>query len=124
MNCCAIENILCVMCPQQKMTLLLSRSIILQNLSGVKPSLFHDDLFQLINQKTLYVLMIQSIEFHFSVPQSEQYLQIGDILLVRLPSSMRKVKLEKCSGITADGICNYIQVSWNCVYFGLCRKVA
>ncbi|VDN05056.1 unnamed protein product [Thelazia callipaeda] len=79
------------------------------NLAGVKPSLFHDDLFQMINRKTIYVLMIQSIEFHFSVPLGDQHLRLGDSILLTLPSTMRKIKLEKCQNITADGICNYIE---------------
>ncbi|VDN18872.1 unnamed protein product [Gongylonema pulchrum] len=79
---------------------------------GVKPSLFHDDLFQMINRNTLYVLMIQSIEFHFTVPPNEQHLPLGDSVLTRLPSTMRKIKLEKCQNITARGICDYIEVRY------------
>uniref|UniRef100_A0A915Q2D4 F-box domain-containing protein n=1 Tax=Setaria digitata TaxID=48799 RepID=A0A915Q2D4_9BILA len=83
------------------------------NLAGVRPSLFQDDLFQTINRKTLYVLMIQSIDFHISVPTVEQQLALSDSVLLCLPSTMRKIKLEKCQNITAEGICSYVERYFN-----------
>uniref|UniRef100_A0A0M3HJ47 ATP synthase-coupling factor B n=1 Tax=Ascaris lumbricoides TaxID=6252 RepID=A0A0M3HJ47_ASCLU len=52
--------------------------------------------------------MIQSIDFHFSVPLCDQFLRIGDATLAMLPITMRKVKLEKCGHITADGVCQFV----------------
>uniref|UniRef100_A0A0R3RQM3 F-box domain-containing protein n=1 Tax=Elaeophora elaphi TaxID=1147741 RepID=A0A0R3RQM3_9BILA len=83
------------------------------NLAGVRPSLFQDDLFQTINRRTLYVLMIQAIDFHISVPTIEQQLPLSDSILLCLPSTMRKIKLEKCQNITAEGICDYIERYFN-----------
>uniref|UniRef100_A0A0M3IUX0 F-box protein n=1 Tax=Ascaris lumbricoides TaxID=6252 RepID=A0A0M3IUX0_ASCLU len=71
------------------------------NLAGVHSSLLHDDLFTTTDHTGLYVLMIQSIDFHFSVPLCDQFLRIGDATLAMLPITMRKVKLEKCGHITA-----------------------
>ncbi|EJW70280.1 hypothetical protein WUBG_18813, partial [Wuchereria bancrofti] len=82
------------------------------NLAGVRPTLFQDDLFQTINRKTLYVLMIQSIDFHISIPIIEQQLSLSDTIFRYLPNTMRKIKLEKCQNITADGICDYIEVCY------------
>ncbi|VIO99059.1 Uncharacterized protein BM_BM17778 [Brugia malayi] len=83
------------------------------NLAGVRPTLFQDDLFQTINRKTLYVLMIQSIDFHISIPITDQQLSLSDTIFRYLPNSMRKIKLEKCQNITADGICDYIERYFN-----------
>lgn len=55
--------------------------------------------------------MIQSIDFHISVPTIEQQLSLSDSILLCLPSTMRKIKLEKCRNITAEGICDYVEVS-------------
>ncbi|VDK60308.1 unnamed protein product [Anisakis simplex] len=79
------------------------------NLAGVHSSLLCDELFSTATYSGLYVLMIQSIDFHFSVPLRDQYLQISDVTLARLPSTMRKVKLEKCANITADGVCQFVE---------------
>ncbi|VDM45811.1 unnamed protein product [Toxocara canis] len=79
------------------------------NLTGVSSSLLCDDLLAMANHSGLYVLMIQSIDFHFSVPLCDQYLRIGDATLARLPNTMRKVKLEKCGLITAEGVCEFVE---------------
>ncbi|CAG9532508.1 unnamed protein product [Cercopithifilaria johnstoni] len=57
--------------------------------------------------------MIQSIDFHISVPIIEQELPLSDSILLCLPNTMRKIKLEKCQNITAEGICDYVERYFN-----------
>ncbi|EFO20395.1 hypothetical protein LOAG_08095 [Loa loa] len=57
--------------------------------------------------------MIQSIDFHISVPTNEQQLSLSDFILHCLPNTMRKIKLEKCQNITAEGVCDYVERYFN-----------
>uniref|UniRef100_A0A1I8ACJ8 F-box domain-containing protein n=1 Tax=Steinernema glaseri TaxID=37863 RepID=A0A1I8ACJ8_9BILA len=77
------------------------------NLLGIQPDVLTDDIFSFCED--LYVFMIQGLSFHASVPSDRQYLEISDATLQRIPLAIRKIKVERCGGITSTGVCAFLE---------------
>ncbi|KAK0410665.1 hypothetical protein QR680_005262 [Steinernema hermaphroditum] len=77
------------------------------NLLGIQPDVLTDDIFSFCED--LYVFMIQGLSFHANVPSDLQYLEISDATLQRIPLSIRKIKVERCGGITSRGVCAFLE---------------
>ncbi|TKR60442.1 hypothetical protein L596_027689 [Steinernema carpocapsae] len=77
------------------------------NLLGVEPDVLTDEIFNFCED--LYVFMIQGISFNVTVPPEQQFIHVSDTTLHRLPLTIRKIKVERCGGITSKGVCTFLE---------------